>query len=63
MADELLGDDFRLYYDTADSYDSPTWVEQKSVGDIGFDPGNEQVEIPVRIAFKIYKKGGRCRSR
>lgn len=57
MSNELLGDDFRLYYDSASSYSTPTWVQQISVGDMGFDPGNEQVEIPIRIAFKVYKKG------
>ena len=57
MSNELLGDDFKLYYDTEDDFDSPTWAEQQSVGDLGFDPGNEQVEIPKRKAFKYYKKG------
>ena len=57
MSAELLGDDFTLFYDTADSFGSPTWVAQVSVGDISFDPGNEQVEIPLRIATKVYKKG------
>ena len=57
MSNELLGDDFKLYYDSASSFDSPTWVEQVSAGDLGFDPGIEQVEIPLRIAYKVYKKG------
>lgn len=57
MAGELLGDDFRLNYDSANNYSSPTWVNQTSVGDLSFDVGNEQVEIPKRIAFKTYKKG------
>ena len=54
---ELLGDDYKLFYDTASSFGSPTWVEQISVGDIGYDTANEQVNIPKRVAFKLYKKG------
>lgn len=57
MSEELLGDDLKLYWDTAGSFSSPTWVEQISVGDIGRDPSNEQVEIPLRLPFKFYKKG------
>lgn len=57
MSNELLGDDFELNWDTAQSFDSPTWTKQVSVGDIGFEPGNEQVEIPIRIPVKVYKKG------
>jgi hypothetical protein len=54
---ELLGDDFQLFYDTAGNFTSPTWVIQPSIGDLGFDPANEQVEIPLRITVKVYKKG------
>lgn len=57
MGEELLGDDFKLYWDSASDYDSPTWALQTSVGDLGFDPQNEQVPIPKRKAFKYYKKG------
>lgn len=57
MSEEMLGDDFKLFWDSASTFATPTWVEQISVGDMGFDPGNEQVEIPIRIAFKVYKKG------
>jgi hypothetical protein len=57
MSEELLGDDFRIFWDDNDDYVSPNWIEQISLGDIGFDPGNEQVEIPIRIPFKVYKKG------
>lgn len=57
MSDELLGDDLKLFWDTADNFDTPTWDDQISVGDIGFDSNNEQVEIPKRIPFKTYKKG------
>jgi|SRR5690606_13821420 len=57
MSSELLGDDFKLYYDDASSFDSPTWEEQISIGDLGFDPASEQVEIPKRIGTKVYKKG------
>ena len=57
MSEELLGDDFRIFWDSADDYASPDWHEQVSLGDVGFDPGNEQVEIPIRIPFKVYKKG------
>lgn len=57
MADELLGEDFKLYYDSAGDWDTPDWEEQTSVGDLSFDPQNEQVEIPKRKAFKFYKKG------
>lgn len=55
--DELLGDDFNIFWDTADNWDTPTWVRQISLGDIGFDPAREQVEIPKRIATKTYKNG------
>ncbi len=54
---ELLGDSFKVFYDTAASFSSPTWVEQISVGDVGYDTANEQVEIPKRTGFKQYKKG------
>jgi hypothetical protein len=54
---ELLGDSFKVFYDTASSFSTPTWVEQLSVGDVSYDTANEQVEIPKRIAFKTYKKG------
>lgn len=57
MSNELLGDDFKLFWDSAEDFDSPTWVEIISVGDMGFEPGLEQVEIPIRIPFKVYKKG------
>jgi hypothetical protein len=57
MSDELLGDDFRLFWDSNDDFASPTWVEEVSIGDLGFDPQNEQVEIPIRIPVKVYKKG------
>lgn len=57
MSDELLGDDFALFWDTAGDFASPTFVLQVSVGDLGFDPANEQVEIPIRIPVKVYKKG------
>lgn len=57
MSVELLGDDFSLFWDSNDDWDSPSWVAQISVGDIGMDHANEQVEIPLRIAVKVYKKG------
>lgn len=57
MSNELLGDDFRLFWDSADNWDSPTMVEVISIGDLGFDPAGEQVEIPIRIRTKVYKKG------
>ena len=57
MSDELLGDDFTLNWDQDSSYSYPNWLAAVSAGDLGFDPGNEQVEIPKRIAFKTYKKG------
>jgi hypothetical protein len=54
---ELLGDDYKLFYDTASSFGTPTWVEEIGVGDIGFDTANEQVNIPKRTSHKLYKKG------
>lgn len=57
MSNELLGDDFRLFWDSADDYANPNWEEQVSIGDLGFDPAGEQVEIPIRISTKVYKKG------
>lgn len=53
----LLGDDYRLYWDTADSFGTPTWVWQRNVGDFGLDDSGEQVEVPIRWPWKFYKKG------
>ena len=57
MSDELLGDDFNLFWDSTGDFDNPSWQRQISIGDLGFDPANEQVEIPKRIRTKVYKKG------
>lgn len=57
MSAEKLGDDFRLNYDANSNYSTPSWSNQTSVGDIGFDFAAEQVEIPKRIGFKTYKGG------
>jgi len=57
MSAELLGDDFTLNWDQDGSYSSPSWLATVSVGDLGFDPAYEQVEIPKRISTKTYKKG------
>lgn len=42
------GDDYKLYYDTADSWSAPTYVEIKAVGDLAVDPGIADVEVPER---------------
>lgn len=57
---ELLGDDFNLYYDEASpqDFESPDWARQASVGDIGFNMGRVEVEIPKRKAVKT-SRGGR----
>lgn len=57
---ELLGDDFTLNWDTEDpqSFTAPTWANQPSVGDIGFNMGRVEVEIPKRKAVKT-ARGGR----
>lgn len=57
MSDELLGDDFNLFWDTATNFETPTYVRQVSLGDIGFDTDPEHVEIPKRIRSKVFKKG------
>lgn len=58
MGAELLGDDFKLYWDQAGSYGSPTWGDpQTSIGDVGIDSNSEDVEIPKRITSKAYKGG------
>ncbi len=57
MSNELLGDDFRLFWDSGDSWTSPTWETIISIGDLGFDPAKELVEIPIRIGTKVYKSG------
>jgi len=57
MSEELLGDDFRIFWDQDNDFDTPDWVEEISIGDMSFDPGNKQVEIPKRIPFVTYKKG------
>lgn len=54
---EILGDDFNLFYDTSGNFTSPTWVVQASIGDLSLDTAKEQVEIPLRIAYKVYKTG------
>ena len=55
--EELLGDDFNIFWDTEDDFADPTWVRQLSLGDIGFNPNRAQVEIPKRIRTKTYKNG------
>lgn len=57
MSAEKLGDDFRLNYDANSNYSTPSWSNQTSIGDLSFDFGIEQVEIPKRIGYKTYKKG------
>lgn len=56
MANQI-GDEFKLYYDSASNYSTPTWVEQVDIGNLALDPAPEQVEIPKRNGFKMYKKG------
>lgn len=54
----LLGNDFRVYYDSASSWGTPTWAEQKDVGDVGFDRAPTAVEIPKRgTNHKKFKRG------
>jgi hypothetical protein len=59
MSEEMLGDDCNVFWNSDDPivFNSPTWERQISLGDLEFDPANEQVEIPKRIATKTYKKG------
>lgn len=57
MSAEKLGDDFRLNYDANSNYSTPSWGNQTSIGDLGFDFSMEQVEIPKRIGVKVYKGG------
>jgi hypothetical protein len=57
MSEELLGDDFNLFWDSDGDFDSPAWAIQVSIGDLGFDTASEQVEIPLRIPVKVYKGG------
>lgn len=57
MSAEKLGDDFRLNYDANSNYGTPSWANQTSIGDLGFDFAGEQVEIPKRIGVKVYKGG------
>jgi hypothetical protein len=44
------GADVRLYYDTANSFGSPTWVAIPAAGDIDIDPNFDDVKIPERGA-------------
>ncbi len=59
----LLGDDFKLYHDTATTditttWPTATWVEQKDVGDLGMDRAPTSVNIPRRgTKDKVYKRG------
>ncbi len=53
----LLGDDWRLYYDTADDWANATFVQQTDLGDLGFEFNPEQVEVPKRQTHKVYKSG------
>lgn len=57
MPNALLGDDYRVFWDTGANFASPTWVEQKYMADIALADSKEQVEIPVRLAWKFYKAG------
>lgn len=57
MPNALLGDDFRIYWDTAVDFAMPTWVWQRNLGDIAHNDSGEQVEIPIRYSRKFYKKG------
>lgn len=57
MANELLGNDIHIFWDSAANYSSPSWQKQISFGDLGFDPGIVPVEIPLRIGFTTYKGG------
>lgn len=57
MSAELLGDDFRLYHDGNNTYNAPSWSQIYSAGDVGLAFNNEQVNIPKRISYKVYKKG------
>lgn len=57
MPDALLGDDYRLYWDNSDNFDTPTWVWQRNLGDMALADSGEQVEIPIRYNKKYYKKG------
>lgn len=55
--ENLLGDDFNIFWDSADNWDTPTWVRILDATDIVFDPNRTQVEIRKRIRHKTYKKG------
>lgn len=52
-----LGDEFKLYIDTADDYDTPTWAEILDVGNFSRDRSKTEVEIPKRINHKVYLGG------
>lgn len=44
--DYKKGDEYRLYYDTATSWASPTWVQIKAFVDPSVDPAKGDVEVP-----------------
>ena len=56
MADKI-GDDFKLYRDTADSWASPTWSEVTQADDLGLDHGPNGVAIQKRGRDITYKQG------
>lgn len=55
---ETAGNDFRLYYDSAANYSSPTWGDhQTSLGSIGHDPNYNEFEVPKRIPTVVFQGG------
>jgi hypothetical protein len=64
MALTLLGEEFRIYLDTSANHGAtvwatPTWVEQKNVGDIGLDRAPKSAEIKKRGSSHTKYKQGR----
>lgn len=57
MPNALLGDDYRLYWDTAVDFAMPVWDWQRNLGDLALSDNPEQVEIPIRYPWKFYKGG------
>ena len=46
--DYKKGDDYKLYLDTANSWDTPTWVEIKAASELTLDRVPADVEVPER---------------
>ena len=50
-------DIYRLYYDSASSWGSPTWVQVEAFSDVTVDPARGDIEIPEQNADTGHLQG------